>query len=373
MDIHAPRVERLVRQLKSESLDAVLITNPLNVTYLTGFSGEASYLIVTPRKLLLISDGRFTEQLREECPGLETVIRPPKETVTAATGAVLENLGLKSVGYESSHLTVDGLAGLSDLAKAVSWKPGADRIEQLRQIKDAAEISQIRAAIRVAEKAFAMFRSMLRAEDTEKDLVDAMEMYVRRAGGNCTAFPTIVAVGERAALPHAPPMRRALGSEILVLVDWGANGPLYKSDLTRVLLPRNNLALPGTQTQAGKLRQVYETVQRAQAAAIAAIRPGAKSGAVDAAARQVITNAGYGDYFTHSIGHGFGLQIHEAPIMRPDSELELKAGMVVTVEPGIYLPNWGGIRIEDDILITESGPEVLTNVPRDFAASEIDL
>jgi Xaa-Pro aminopeptidase len=246
-------------------------------------------------------------------------------------------------------------------------------VEQLRQIKDEAEIGQIRSAIRIAEKAFAMFRAMLRPDDTEKDLVDAMEMYVRRAGGKCTAFPTIVAVGERGALPHAPPTDRPIGAEILVLVDWGASGMLYKSDLTRVLLPHNNLALPGTQTQAGKLREVYDVVLRAQAAGIAALRPGVKAGDVDAAARRVIADADYGDYFTHSIGHGFGLQIHEAPMMRPNSELELKAGMVVTVEPGIYLPSWGGIRIEDDILITEAGPEVLTNVPRDFASCGIDF
>ena len=158
-----------------------------------------------------------------------------------------------------------------------------------------------------------------------------------------------------------------------MLVDWGANGPFYKSDLTRVLLPHNNLALPGTQTQAGKLRQVYEAVLRAQTAGIAALRPGARAGDVDAAARQVIADAGYGDYFTHSIGHGFGLQIHEAPMMRPGSELVLQAGMVVTIEPGVYIPNWGGIRIEDDVLITEAGAEVLTNVPADFAGSGIDF
>ena len=158
-----------------------------------------------------------------------------------------------------------------------------------------------------------------------------------------------------------------------MLVDWGASGPFYKSDLTRVLLPHNNLTLPGTQNQAGKLREVYETVLRAQARAIAMLRPGVKAGDVDAAARQVIVDAGYGDCFTHSIGHGFGLQIHEAPMMRPGSELELQAGMVVTVEPGIYIPGWGGIRIEDDVLITQDGPEVLTSLARDFAANGIDF
>ena len=373
MDNFHQRCDRLLPLLPSEGVDALLITNPLNVTYLTGFSGEASYLIVSPRKVLLVSDGRFTDQLKEECPDLETVIRPPGKTVVEATAETLEKLGFTKIGFESGHVTVDGIQNLCDKFKAASWKPGPDRVEQLRQVKDASEIGQIRAAIRMAEKAFAMFRAMLRPDDTEKDLVDNLEMYVRRAGAKCTAFPSIVAFGDRASLPHAPPTNRRLGDEMLLLIDWGANGPSYKSDLTRVLLPHNNRAARNTKPRRGNLREVYETVLRAQAQGIDALRPGAKAGDVDAAARQVIADAGYGDYFTHSIGHGFGLQIHEAPLMRPDSELVLQAGMVVTVEPGIYIPDWGGIRIEDDVLITPDGREVLTSVPKDFAASGIDF
>jgi Xaa-Pro aminopeptidase len=158
-------------------------------------------------------------------------------------------------------------------------------------------------------------------------------------------------------------------------VDWGASGPFYKSDLTRVLVPRNNTTPSGNGGSAKfepKLQQVYDVVLRAQQAAIAAVRPGAQSGAVDAAARQVITEAGYGAYFTHSIGHGVGLQIHEAPMMRPNSEIVLQAGMIVTIEPGIYLPDWGGVRIEDDVLITPDGCEVLTHVPKDLAAMVVE-
>ena len=231
---------------------------------------------------------------------------------------------------------------------------------------------QIRSAIRLAEKAFAMFRAMIRPGDTEKDLSDAMEMYVRRAGGKSSSFPTIVAGGERAALPHAPLTERPVGGEVLILVDWGASGPFYKSDLTRVLVPHNNLALPGDPVRA-KLREVYDVVLRAQAQGIAAIRPGVKTGDVDAAARKVIADAGYGDQFTHSIGHGLGMEVHEAPIMRPGSEIVMQAGMVVTVEPGIYLTGWGGIRIEDDVLVTPDGCEVLTSVARDFSSSELSF
>jgi Xaa-Pro aminopeptidase len=370
MDLYPPRRDRLLAGLHKEGLEAALITNPLNVTYLTGFSGEASYLVISPRKTLLVSDGRFTEQLREECPGLETVIRPPSKSVAEAAAEMLDKLGLRSVGVESGHLTVAEFHNLGNLAKTVSWKPEAGRVEQLRQVKDGWEIEQIRAAIRIAEKAFAMFRAMLQEEDTEKALVDAMEMYVRRAGGKGTSFPTIVAGGERAALPHAPPTSRKLAGEKLVLVDWGASGPFYKSDLTRVLLPHNNAAFL---EHGSKLNEVYEVVLRAQARAMAMLRPGVKASDVDGAARQVIVGAGYGDYFTHSIGHGFGLQIHEAPLMKPGADLVLEKGMVVTVEPGIYLPGWGGIRIEDDVLVTEDGHEVLTTLTRDFSANLIDF
>jgi Xaa-Pro aminopeptidase len=285
---------------------------------------------------------------------------------------VLGKLPIRSVGFESAHLTVAEFERLKQRATALDWKGKADRIEQLRAVKDASEIEQIRAAIHVAEKAFAMFRSMLRPEDTEKDLFDAMEMYVRRAGGFSTSFASIIAVGARAALPHAPPSNKRVSEADLLLVDWGASGRFYKSDLTRVLLTRNNSAFfdKAVVVEASeKLRSVYAAVLRAQEAAIAVLRPGIKASAVDAAGRDAIAQAGYGPYFTHGLGHGFGLQIHEAPFFKPGNDFDIQAGMVVTIEPGIYLPDWGGIRIEDDVLVTPDGCEVLTSVPRDLEAN----
>jgi Xaa-Pro aminopeptidase len=272
-------------------------------------------------------------------------------------------------------MTVHDLQRLSDQAKGVSFKPGADRVEKLRQMKDDGEIAEIRAAIRLAEKAFAMFRACLRPADTEKELVDAIESYVRRAGGRGTAFPPIVAVGARAALPHAPPSAHRVDEAPLLLVDWGANGTFYKSDLTRVLLTHNNAAIRETSWSDGdvaNVRHIYEVVLQAQRRAIAAVRPGAKGGDVDAAARGVIADAGFGDYFTHSIGHGFGLQIHEAPLMRPGSDMVLQPGMVITIEPGIYVPDVAGIRIEDDLLVTADGHEVLSRVPKQYEENVID-
>jgi Xaa-Pro aminopeptidase len=372
---HADRRQRLAHALADEGVDLLLVSSPVNVTYLTGFSGDSSYLLLSRDRAVLVSDGRFTEQIAEECPGLEAVIRPPTQTVAEAAAEVLGKLGPRAAGFESGHLTVADFDALKGLTATVDWKPGRDRVERLRAVKDAWEVGQIRQAIRIAERAFAMFRALLRPADTEKELCDALEGYVRRAGGTGTSFPPIVAAGERAALPHAPPTDRPVGEAVLLLVDWGASGAFYKSDLTRVLVPHNNTTLSGAVPGAGldpKLQEVHDVVFRAQREAIAAVRPGALSGEVDAAARKVITDAGYGSYFTHSIGHGIGLQIHEAPLMRPASEIVLQAGMVVTVEPGVYIPSWGGVRIEDDVLVTPDGPEILTRVPKDLASMVVE-
>jgi Xaa-Pro aminopeptidase len=372
---HAERRARLTHALPGEGAEALLVSNPTNVTYLTGFSGESSYLLLTAGRAVLVSDGRFTEQLAEECPGLEAHIRPPVKTLTEATAEVLRGLGVRSVGIESGHLTVGDHEALRDLLPGVDWKPARDRVEQLRAVKDDWEVGQIRQAVAIAERAFAMFRAMLSPDDTEKGLTDALETYVRRAGGRCSSFPAIVAVGERAALPHAPPTDRKVSASELLLVDWGASGPFYKSDLTRVLVTRNNSTLrpdPNGHNLDPKLKEVYDVVLRAQQQATATLRAGVKAGEVDAAARGVIAAAGYGDYFTHSTGHGIGLQVHEVPLLKPGSEVELRAGMVVTIEPGIYIPSWGGVRIEDDVLITPDGCEVLTSVPRDLRAMIVE-
>jgi Xaa-Pro aminopeptidase len=356
MDYPLQRRQQLTRPLASEGVDALLVSNPLNVTYLTGFSGDSSHLILLPQRTLLVSDRRFTAQLAEECPGLETVIRPPAQTLHAAVAEALTKLGVRSVGFESSHLTVAEWETLREAVKTIDWKPGRDRVEKLRVIKDESEVAAIREAIDLAERAFSVFRTLLRPADREKDLADFLEATIRRLGGNGTSFPSIIAVGERAALPHAPPTERAVGDGELLLVDWGASGRFYKSDLTRTF---------ATRTISPKLEAVYAVVAKAQQRAIARIRPGVKGREVDAEARAVIAEANFGD-LDHGLGHGIGLEIHEGPALRPNSEAVLQPGMVVTVEPGIYQPGWGGVRIEDDVLVTPDGCEVLTHVGRDL-------
>ena len=374
---HAVRRRVLARQLKPLGLDALVVSNPVNVTYLTGFTGEASYLIVGRTRQLLVTDGRFTEQLADECPGLDLHVRPPTSTTPPEVVKLLTNLGFATVGFESRHVTVALLETLRSLAKSLDWSPQPGLVEAMRAIKDDDEVRQICEAIAVAERAYGMFRSMLAPDATERDLADAMEMYIRKAGGTATSFPTIVAAGERSALAHAPPTPRTVSSADWLLLDWGAAGTYYKSDLTRLLITRRSWFRMASRERKRpkpndmKLGKVYAAVLAAQERAIAAIRPGVEARAVDAAARSALADAGYEKAFTHGLGHGLGLQVHEAPDLRASSTDVLAPGMVVTVEPGVYLPGWGGVRIEDDVLVTEAGCERLTTLPRDFASAEI--
>jgi Xaa-Pro aminopeptidase len=365
MSIFALRRDKLLALIRQEGLDALLVTNPVNVTYLTGFSGDATYVALSPAKTILISDGRFVEQLSEECPGLDAYIRPTGQILADAASQVLSKLGAVKVGVESGHMTVADFETIKSKAGPVDWKPGPGRVEGLRTIKDETELTQIREAIAIAEAAFGRFTKEMQPEHTEKQLHDAMEFHVRTLGGKETAFPTIVGVGARAALPHAPPSERRLGDAPFVLVDWGvdwgATGRCYNSDLTRVLWthkPISNSALRD------KFLRIVEVVQSAQRAAIRRMRAGAVLQDIDAAARAVIADAGFGSFFNHGLGHGFGLQIHEAPFMRPTNMGVLEAGMVVTVEPGVYIPGEVGVRIEDDVLITTDEPVVLTSLSR---------
>ncbi len=369
MEFVSPRRDRLKSQLVEEGLDALLITNPVNVTYLTGFSGESSVLLVSRERDLLISDARFTEQLAEECPGLPTHIRPPTKRPLETIAEILQQLGVRQIGVESSAITLAEAESLRQLVPAGSWKGSTNRVEQLRMVKDPSEVEQIREAIAIAERAYAAFVALLRPTDTEKDLCDAMEQFVRRCGGRSTCFPSIIAVGARAALPHAPPTHQPVSAGEMLLVDWGVSGPFYKSDLTRVLdTRRRNSFFPEASARppAGLLEKVHTVVCQAQRAALGAIRPGVPAREIDQAARQVIAEAGYGDYFGHGLGHGLGLQVHEGPAIRPGSETVLQPGMVFTVEPGIYLPGQLGVRIEDDVLVTEEGCVVLSHVSRDL-------
>jgi Xaa-Pro aminopeptidase len=354
---HLRRRDRLRRTIRKQGVDALLVTNFTNVTYLTGFRGDDSYLLVRRDGDVIISDGRYTIQLVEECPGLDVHIRRPGVKMLESAAKVIGQAKLRRLGIEGDSMTVSLRDGIAEKRPKLEIVPTRGLVERLRQIKDKQEIAQIRRAVWLAEKAFGVIRATLRPEMTEKQVADELEHQLRLFGAQRSGFPTIVAVGPRAALPHASPGGGEVGSSDFVLIDWGADEGLYKSDLTRVLV---------TGRISPKLERIYRVVFRAQQKAIAAIRPGAVAQDVDRAARQVISDARLGRRFGHGLGHGFGLEVHEAPRLGANSRVELKPGMVVTVEPGVYLPGWGGVRIEDDVLVTRAGHEVLTTLSREL-------
>jgi Xaa-Pro aminopeptidase len=362
---YSRRRDDLARAVQDAGLDALLVAKACNVSYLTGFTGDSSYCLITPSRVVLVSDDRFRIQIGEECPALEASIRGHDRNTYQAVGDVVTKFGLRDVGVEASGVTLEAFEKLKGECKSANLVGSTGLVEKLREVKEETEVGAIREAIRVAEQGFAALRATLRPTDSEKDLGDLLDGYVRRAGGDGMAFPTIIGVGERSALPHANLSARRVESSPFLLVDWGARKRLYHSDLTRVLRAPGG---PTDRNVESRWEKMYTVVLEAQARAIAALRPGVDVKVVDAAARGYIADAGFGEFFNHGLGHGIGLEVHEAPAVRSNSDDVLRAGMVVTVEPGVYLPGFGGVRIEDDVLITPDGPEVLTRVPKDWGS-----
>ena len=271
---------------------------------------------------------------------------------------------LQSLGVEADSMTLSLHDAISGALPKVQLCPLQGLVEELRLIKDKEEVRILRQAVHQAERAFATIKASLRNEQTEAEVAHDLEHQIRRFGGEGCSFDPIVAVGPRAALPHATPTDRRIGESDFTLIDWGACHAGYRSDLTRILV---------TGRISPKLERIYGLVLKAQLRAIRAIRPGAVMRDVDAAARDTITKGGFGKQFGHGLGHGIGLDIHEQPRFAVDRTDVLQAGMVVTVEPGIYIPGWGGVRIEDDVLVTKDGHEVLTSVGKDLQDCMVNM
>lgn len=356
----AVRRDRFWKLLKDTAVNAFLVTHETNVAWLTGFTGDSSWLLITAGKSILISDSRYETQIAEECPGLEMLIRQTDQKITQVSGELVNSMRSKRLGVEGHVVTVETREALAKALTLAEIIPISMRIEnELRSIKDAEEIAETRRAVIIAGRGLDFLRATLRPDQTERDAAYELEHAMRKIGAESVAFPPIIASGDRAALPHYRPSDRQIGDSEFLLVDWGAQPPSrYKSDLTRMLV----FGKPST-----KFAKVYNTVLEAQKQAIALIRPGVKCGDVDRAARSYIADQGYGKRFGHGLGHGIGLNIHEQPRFSPNNETLLKPGMIVTVEPGIYLPGWGGVRIEDDVLVTPGGHEVLSaHVPKEL-------
>lgn len=363
LDSAKVRLTRLRATLADAGLDGLVVTHLPNVRYLSGFTGSAGVLAVLPERALLVTDARYRIQAREEvrqtCPPRSKVCIARGDALFAC-GKLLEGRQRLRLGFERETLSVAALERLKGAAGGrVAWKGASGLVEGLRAVKDADEIERLRAAARLGSKVFARVLPLIKPGVRENELAAEIEYQMRRSGAEGPSFETIVASGPRTALPHARPGDRRLRKNELVLLDWGAILRGYCCDLTRTVFL-------GTSRSSTGLRRWYAAVLEAQQAALECARPGASGQEVDAAARRVLRRARLGRYFTHSTGHGLGLEIHEEPRLARGQHSRLAPGNVITVEPGVYVEGIGGIRIEDDVLITSGGAEVLTSAPREF-------
>src|ERR1700736_4531499 len=350
------RRDSLTSNLLDAKIDALLTTSPANWYYLTGFTGESGALVVTRRGTTLITDGRFVGQAKAETTGVAVVQQ--KASLFESTGQFLAGNRAKSVGFEATQLSVSQYGALRKAAgRGCKWKPAAGLVVSLRMHKDQQELAVMRRAAilagRVVEEAIPLLKGGVR----EFEVAAEIEFQMRKRGASGAAFETIVAFGERAALPHARPTAKRLKKNEFVVLDLGVILAHYCSDITRTFYY-------GKAPE--RVRQWYKAVQDAQVAAIAAVKNGVLCGDVDAAARQVLERQGLGKYFVHSTGHGLGLEVHEEPRIARGQKKRLEAGNVVTIEPGIYIEGVGGIRIEDDVAVHADRVEVLTRITRDL-------
>lgn len=358
------RIKQLADQLAEIGADAFLVTDDINVGYLSGFSGDSSYLLVTPSGTTILSDGRYETQIADECPDLTAVIRYSGTKMTESLKSVLSDLGLKNVAVESSHLSLTQYRTMSQEIDSVQWTETNGVVEALRAIKDADEIQIIRDSIRINQQVFQSVVGKLRPNWTEREIAHEFEATMRFLGAEGVSFVPIIGGDAAGALPHYRPGKVTLDNAQTLLIDWGTFYGGYASDMTRTL----HRGQPSD-----KFRSAYNAVLDSQLAAIEAIAPGVPCKDVDKAARDVLTKAGLAEYFVHGLGHGIGLQIHEAPRMSPATGEVLQTGMVITVEPGVYFEGEFGIRIEDDVLVTEDGYEVLSSTPKGLDESQFLL
>jgi len=349
------RRQRLAGALAARGAGALLVSGAPNVRYLSGFTGDNAALLVLPGKTVLFTDPRYAIQAAQQVSCQVKICKGP---LMDGVAAALRKLGAGRIGYDSGRMTCAAFQALqSHLPMKASLEPLPGMVEELRMIKSAGELELIRRSVELNSRAFELAVRHVRAGMTERDLAAEIEYRMRRLGAEKPAFETIVAGGRRSALPHAEPTAARLGNGDLVVVDMGAFCDGYASDMTRMLF----LGVPGAH-----VKRVYRAVLEAQLAGVDAVRAGVAAWKVDAAARRVLRAYGYDRAFVHSTGHGLGLEIHEPPRLGKRDKTILQPGMAITIEPGVYLEGFGGIRIEDTVEVTETGCKILTPTSKEL-------
>jgi Xaa-Pro aminopeptidase len=358
---HAGRIKRLQSHLERTSVNALLITHLPNIRYLCGFTGSSGVLVILESSAVFFTDGRYSDQARAQVKGSRNIIARKPPLVAAAEWLIKNKIARKGairLGIESEHLTVAARSQLAATARHdFRLRETRGLIEQARMVKDADELASLRAAAKLGASLFERALEVIRPGVTENEVAAEMEYMARRSGAEEMSFPTIIAAGKRSALPHGRASTAAIPSRGFVVCDFGVILSGYCSDRTRTV----HVGRPTSEA-----RRIYQAVYEAQAAAVAAVKPGVSVGKVDEAARNILKKKGLARHFTHSTGHGVGLEIHEPPRIAAEQSQILQTGMVITVEPGVYITGSGGVRIEDMVVVTNQGCEVL-------AASNKDL
>ncbi len=353
----ASRRRRVLREGGGKNrIDALLVSKPEDVSYLSGFTGEDSFLLVHPAEAVLITDGRYQEQAHKECADIRVHVRTGR--LSKALANLAKESGIRRLGVQAEDITLAQRDALASRLRGRRLVPVTGAVAAVRITKDEGEVRAIRRAVRIAQRAFCGLIGRGAAGlvgRRERDVAAELDYLMRQEGADGPSFDTIVAAGANAALPHHRAGGTRIRRDAVLLIDWGARVDGYCSDLTRTLAIGR---IPP------KLATAYELVRRAQRAGLRAVRPRVKAETVDAAAREIIEKAGFGRQFLHGLGHGLGREVHERPGVGRTSDERLRAGMLITIEPGIYLPRLGGIRIEDDVLVTPDGRRRLSSLPR---------
>ncbi|MDN7226820.1 aminopeptidase P family protein [Planococcus sp. N064] len=348
------KLQKLRKEMEQQQIEALLITSQYNLRYITEFTGTAGLALVTPHKAYFITDFRYTEQAGEQVKEFDVV--QAKTNLLEEAAELVKNLAVKSLAFEKDYVTYAAFLDYEAKIEA-ELQPVSGLIEKIRMIKTSEEVNILKAAAKIADDAFEHICKFIKVGQTELEISNELEFFMRKQGATSSSFDTIVASGLRSALPHGVATEKKIESGDFITLDYGALYNGYISDITRTV---------AVGEPSDKLKEIYQVVLDAQVLGVEKIGPGMTGIEADALARDYIKSKGYGEAFGHSTGHGIGLEVHEAPGLSFKSQTVLEPGMAVTVEPGIYLPGIGGVRIEDDILITESGNERLTHSTKEL-------
>ncbi|MGJ7912074.1 M24 family metallopeptidase [Neobacillus sp. LXY-1] len=348
------KLDNLRSQFSKHGIDGMLVTSPFNRRYISNFTGTSGVVLISEEKAQFITDFRYIEQATKQCDGFEII--KFSESIPKEIAQQAKKLGIQRLGFEEEYMTFSSY-NVYEKEVETELVPISGLIEKLRLIKTDAEIKILKEAADIADAAFKHILDFIRPGKTELEVTNELEFFMRKAGATSSSFDTIVASGFRSALPHGVASEKVIENGDMVTLDFGAYYKGYVSDITRTVAVGEPDA---------KLKEIYQIVLDAQLRGMDGIKPGMTGKQADALTRDYITEKGYGDYFGHSTGHGIGLEVHEGPALSAKSDLVLEPGMVVTCEPGIYIPGLGGVRIEDDTLITEDSNEALTHSTKDL-------